>query len=101
MKSLLKVVGFVPVVVLTLIAVGCLDSRSILDPEFEGFQSAMIECTVKSTTGVPLEGAIVSGVKVIKDKVNLEIDEETDGEGKYQISDVLPGETFTVTVTRL
>ena len=102
MKSLLKVVRIVPVVVLTLIVVGCpeLTSISRVGIGSENFKAATIKGKVQSTTGVPLEGTIVTGVQVVKNDEILEIDEETDGEGKYQFSDVLPGETHSVTVSK-
>ena len=64
------------------------------DPGGDNFQTATIEGTVISTTGISLEGAEIS-ISNGEDRSTT-----TSAEGKYSIPDILGGKTYTVTASK-
>ena len=94
MNSFYKIYKLILIGILFLIIAGCFELTGIsdVDPESESFRLATVKGTIKSSSGIPLEGVTVSGVEVIRGENSATTDEE----GKYEIPDVLPGETYAV-----
>ena len=94
MKSFSKMLAIVSAVVISLIAVGCMELPTINcgDPESECYQPASIEGTVFSSSGIPLVEAIVdNGAETFL----------TDIDGKFLILDVPPGESYTFIASKI